>query len=164
MNCDECKKNKASVHITKIINNQKKEINLCQECANKVEEFQTFPGEFSLPNILAGFFNFSSPKQEMIYTQSLKCKKCGTNLISGKFGCSECYNRLGDSGKVIFKRLHGASRHTGKLPNRAGSSLKLKREIQNLKSQLQKAIYEENFEEAAKLRDSIKQHENFRGE
>ena len=35
MLCQECKKNPATVHVTKIVNNIKTELHLCQSCAGE---------------------------------------------------------------------------------------------------------------------------------
>jgi protein arginine kinase activator len=43
----------------------------------------------------------------------------------------------------------------GKVPHRAGADVKIKREIENLRQELQKRVAEEAFEEAAKIRDEI---------
>ncbi len=47
--------------------------------------------------------------------------------------------------------------HTGKLPKKADAALKLKREGERLRRQLQEAILNEEFEKAAKIRDKIRE-------
>ena len=55
---------------------------------------------------------------------------------------------------------HGAAdRHVGKVPLTAGKTIKDTRNLQELRMKMEKAIQFEEFEEAAKLRDQIKELE-----
>ena len=74
----------------------------------------------------------------------------------GRLGCRECYKQFSDELVPILRRIHGNTVHNGKVPKRAGVELRITRQIQQLKSKLQKAVEVENFEEAARLRDRIK--------
>ncbi|MBI5124560.1 MAG: UvrB/UvrC motif-containing protein, partial [Candidatus Omnitrophica bacterium] len=56
----------------------------------------------------------------------------------------------------LLKRIHGSDRHIGKVPLKGGKTIKDTRTLQDLKVQLEKAIQTEEFEEAAKLRDKIR--------
>jgi ATP-dependent Clp protease ATP-binding subunit ClpC len=60
MLCEECKKNPASVHVTKIVNGRKISKHLCSGCAAKLgfipPEDMTFPGFFDFPDIFASVF------------------------------------------------------------------------------------------------------------
>jgi len=57
----------------------------------------------------------------------------------------------------VIKNVHGSSSHEGKLPRRAGAHLSVKREETSLRQLLKRAIAEENYEEAAKYRDAIRE-------
>ena len=59
----------------------------------------------------------------------------------------------------LLKRIHGADRHVGKVPIMFGKTVKDTKTLQELKSKMDKAIQEENFEEAASLRDRIREFE-----
>ena len=59
MNCEECKKCPATVHLTKIFNNQKTELHLCEECASHHDDLPFNFGfnieqSFSIQKLLAG--------------------------------------------------------------------------------------------------------------
>ena len=56
-----------------------------------------------------------------------------------------------------MKRMHGTTGHSGKLPSRASEDVIKKRKIDELKAQLNAAVQKEDFEQAAVLRDKIKQ-------
>jgi protein arginine kinase activator len=59
MNCEECKQHPATVHLTKIFNNQKTELHLCEECAKQHDEIPfnldfSMEPNFSIQKFLAG--------------------------------------------------------------------------------------------------------------
>ena len=60
MLCQECKLREATVHFTKIINNYKTELHLCEECAGKQENLMQIPS-FSINDLLQGFMDVGLP-------------------------------------------------------------------------------------------------------
>jgi protein arginine kinase activator len=74
-------------------------------------------------------------------------------------GCDECYKAFADKLEPLIKRVQGFDRHTGKVLKRASGPLRLKKEIEQLKNSLQQALVEEAYEEAARLRDLIRELE-----
>jgi protein arginine kinase activator len=167
MLCDECKKNAATVHISRVVNNEKQEWHLCPACAEKHGSFQ-FPLEptFSINSLLAGLLN-----QEMDYTGGTvqipareRCENCGCSFAdfrqTGRLGCSECYAVFAPKLEPILRRIHGSSNHTGKVPARSGGRARHRREIDRLRAELQKLIDREEFEKAAEIRDAIREMES----
>ena len=158
MLCQKCNKNSATVKIVKNFNGNVEEIYLCSACAEK--EDLNLSEEFFSNSLFDNLFNIFTP----LGTKELICENCNTSYSefkkTGKFGCSSCYDKFKGYLDPLFKNIHGATNHTGKLPNRSASSLILKRKKQDLKELLKKAVMEENFEEAAKIRDEIKSIEN----
>ena len=59
----------------------------------------------------------------------------------------------------LLKRIHGSSLHLGKSPLKVTKALKKKIDLSSLRYELQKAIEREAFEEAAKIRDQIRELE-----
>jgi len=55
--------------------------------------------------------------------------------------------------------VHGSTAHAGKLPKRGGIKVKIKRQMTDLKQELKQRIADEEFEEAAHLRDEIRELE-----
>jgi protein arginine kinase activator len=162
MTCDECGVNNAKIRLTKIVNGKMIEMNLCEQCAKKHSQFH---GPFSLQNIMSGWLS-DFHKQETI--QKLQCEKCGMTYDefkqSGKFGCSHCYGSFKKNLSPLIRSIHGHDSHRGKIPEKAGSELKQKKEIEKLKHQLSEAIETEAYEKAAEIRDKIKELERkFRG-
>lgn len=170
--CERCKKRPATVHVTKVINNHKTESHLCAVCA---QESGVDPGKelgflfepnFSFQNLLAGFLEneFGAQKAFSPYQEGTeKCPTCGLTFTDfrkiGLLGCANCYRIFSESLDPLIRRVHGNINHTGKVPKRTGGKVRIKKEIEDLRRQLQEAIRREAYEEAAKLRDEIKAKE-----
>ena len=166
MICQECGERPATVHITKIINNNKQQLNLCEFCA---KEYQLNFGfgmkpDFSIEKFL---LNMLQPETEMerksSFNNEYHCPECGLNLDefreSGKLGCDKCYDTFKQSLQSLLRRIQGNIQHRGKIPERIGGNLKLRQKIEGLKEKLRETIKLEEFEEAAKIRDKIRELE-----
>jgi len=155
MLCEKCQKQAASVHVTKIINGQKTEMHLCQNCAQSLGEFDL---NIDLPNFFASFFDHSHFGGQI--AQSKACPACKLTLEDfrqlNQFGCSECYHTFRKEIEPLLRRLHGSSSHEGKIPAHAYASLSIERQIKMLREKLQQVISIENYEEAARIRDQIR--------
>lgn len=169
MLCQACGKNSASVHVTQIINGEKKEVYLCEACALEKGEID-FPleGKFPLHQLFSGFMGFfphgGGETSRKGSSSGLQCETCGLTHAQfgqiGRFGCSRCYEAFGETLTPLLRRLHGNPKHMGKVPLRAGADVKIKKEIEGLREELQKKVAEEAFEEAAKIRDEIRRLED----
>ena len=165
MLCQNCGEKEANVHLTKIINDKKTELYLCEDCAEKTGQISLEGSEsFSLQNLLAGMLkpevstSFGSTKTSII------CEKCGLDYENfrenGLFGCAKCYDTFGEYLDPLVKRIHGSNKHNGKVPRRKGGDVKVKRKIKKLKIEMDEAVKKEKFEEAAELRDEIHELED----
>lgn len=161
MLCDVCGKNQATVHLTEIVDDQMAELHLCEECARQKSEHME--QQFGLSEFLAGLVEIGKPSHEKEDT-TLKCKKCGLVYAEfkkiGRLGCSECYNAFKKYLVPLLKRIHGSTQHFGKSPlKEAKNVIKKTHDLVTLRDKLQRAVETEAFEEAAKLRDQIKELE-----
>jgi len=160
MICDFCGKYEATVHLTEIIDGQMTELHLCEECARK--KSLEMEQQFGLADLLAGLADFGQ-KAGKTNEVKLRCSNCGLTYEgfrkSGRLGCSKCYNSFRQYLFSLLKKIHGSNRHFGKVPVKLSKMAKKKSGIQELKTRLQRAIELENFEEAAVLRDKIKELE-----
>ncbi len=164
MLCQNCNKRNATVQFTKVVNNKKIELYLCEQCANEKGQIN-FNAPFSLGDFFSGFTGYGIKNAYVTgYHQAKKCSRCGMSYTdfqkTGKLGCSECYSVFRDEITHLVKRIHGVVEHQGKVPSGISAKFKIKHEIQSLKEQLGKAIQSEEYEKAAKLRDKIRQLEN----
>ncbi len=156
MFCEKCGKNHATTHIKSVVNGIVKEYNLCEQCA------VTYGYTNSLTGMLASMFG-DITKNDSIMPKT-KCSVCGADFRdianSGKVGCSECYNIFYDQLLPYLKRVHGSTKHSGKVPNSAPLVVKPKTEtVENLRNELSRLVAEENYEQAAVIRDKIKEME-----
>ena len=74
----------------------------------------------------------------------------------GRLGCADCYVSFKRSLGGLLKRIHGSSLHLGKSPVRITKTASGKSELAELKRNLERAIENEAYEEAAALRDQIR--------
>ena len=160
MLCEVCKKKEATVHLTEIINDKVAKLNLCENCAkDKGTEMEE---HFGLNDLLAGLADLGSTTEPELL-QTVKCPSCGFTYQNfkkvGRFGCGDCYEAFKKQLGPLIKKIHGADRHTGKIPLMVGKTVKDTRNLQDLKARMEKAIQVEDFEEAARLRDKVKELE-----
>lgn len=161
MLCDLCGKNPATVHLTEIIDEQMNELHLCEECAR--HKSAQMEQQFGLSDLLAGMAEFDKPTKETDTESVLKCPNCGLTYADfkkiGRLGCGKCYDTFKKYLVPLLKRIHGSNKHSGKLPLKCAKVTKRKTDLQELRSRLVKAIETEAFEEAARIRDQIKELE-----
>lgn len=165
MICEECGKNPAVVRVEQTINGRKVTRNLCQECAQQKGILPVFfqPG-FSINNLLSALLGSQTQSQPQKDTgMEVRCPVCGLSYRDfarvGRLGCSRCYETFEDRLGSVLRRIHGSDHHIGKIPHKASGALGLKREVERLKKELNQAIADEAYEEAARLRDEIKELE-----
>ena len=163
MLCQSCEKRQATTHIKTILNGELKEFNLCSECAQK-HGYGSFFGSFGfdLDKLFGSFMDSIGPSKTR-----KRCPCCGSSFEdiakSGKVGCAECYDVFYEELLPSVQRIHGRTSHTGKLAHSAGTEVKVKNEISKLRTELEKAIKEQEFEKAAELRDKIRELEKYEG-
>ncbi len=162
MLCDICNKNQATVHLTEIIDDQMNELHLCEECAH--QKSMQMDQQFGLSELLGGLVEFEKPaKEEKEALANVKCANCNLTYADfkkiGRLGCSECYITFKKYLGPLLKKIHGSVIHSGKSPFQVKVVPEKSGALQDLRGQLQKAIEAEAFEEAARIRDQIKQLE-----
>lgn len=165
MLCDICNKNPATVHLTEIVDDQMSELHLCEECARK--KSSQMESQFGLSDLLAGLADFEKPAEEKEMV-STKCPNCGLTYKDfkkiGRLGCGECYVAFRKFLTPLLKKIHGSGTHCGKCPSKTvsgGSKPSRKKvDLQELRCRLQKAVEMEAYEEAAKIRDQIKESQD----
>jgi protein arginine kinase activator len=170
MICEFCKKNEANVHLIKVINGQTEKLNLCINC---LKDFSLIPSEElmnDLSNLLKKVLEVdikisdkvqSGKVFESIRNQKNKsCGLCGIDLntvkATGRVGCANCYIEFKNELIPLLDTIHKSHKHIGKIPLRTTKVAKIEKEIRDLEYKLKQEIIVENFEEAAKLRDTIK--------
>lgn len=165
MLCNICQKNEATVHLTEIVNDQVTELHLCEDCAQ--QKSMQMEQQFGISDLLAGLVDFDkqAQAQEKITAECLNCHLTYKDFKKiGRLGCSECYTYFKKYLASLLKRIHGSNQHTGKIPAKFAQVPKQKKRLpvaslSELRDKLQRAISLEEFEEAARIRDQIRQLE-----
>ena len=173
MKCDVCE-NEATVFLTQIINGQMTTVNLCETCskAKGVTEETGFG--------LAEAFLSPSHRTESD-TMEIVCDACGFTASQlkkiGRMGCPDCYAAFRDGLDGLLRNMHKGTRHVGKrpshlsaiapqiLPRQRATTLKdapppapvpaPPPDIAKLRAELDLAVKEERYEDAAKLKSEI---------
>lgn len=166
MICEICKQNDAIVHIKKIINGKVTKLDLCELCAKNTHQFD-ISSTISLQDFLKGLISFANTDADSMPSElsdeSLKCPKCGLTYHEltqgGKFGCKECYKSFKKQLPSVLKRIHGSLKHEGKIPKTKDKDVSRERILNKYKEELKTSITKEEYEEAARLRDLIREIE-----
>ena len=174
MLCQNCNQKEATTHIKRVVNGEAEEHHLCSECAKKLG-YDHFLDDFSLsiPNFFSSFFHDTMPALKGAGAEH--CGTCGSSfediVRSGMVGCADCYDKFFDRLLPSIQRIHGRARHAGKTPHytvepdekgaekaaEAPKAQTAEQQIAALEAEMQKAIESQNFEQAAVLRDKIKE-------
>jgi protein arginine kinase activator len=158
MLCCLCKEREAKVHLTQIDGDKMQKVDLCEECAKT--KGVNDPTAFSLADLLLGL-GASQEIEQAGGGVELRCPRChftqGDFKKAGRLGCPECYKTFAEPLEGLLKTMHKGIRHVGKVPEGLRQSRDLSERLRLLQKRLAKAIEAEDFEEAAILRDEIKQ-------
>ena len=157
MKCQKCTK-AATLHITEVLGEEQfEELHLCEECAHK---YLYEPQKAGSPK--------ASPaaqvdEGEEVGAPGRECPVCGIKFVefrnSGRLGCPHDYQEFRDELLPLLENIHGETRHCGKSPRRLPQNKQTQSELIQLRKQLLQAVHKEAYEEAAKIRDRIRQLE-----
>lgn len=102
MLCEICSEKKASFVISAVVNSSLIEIRACEDCATGNIESKIHVSEknkYICPHCKCGYY----------FKNDMNCAPL--------LGCSECYIHFHDQLMPILRRIHGDTRHKGKLPS-----------------------------------------------
>jgi protein arginine kinase activator len=96
-------------------------------------------------------------KEKSAHDEQIICPGCYMSLTefkrSGRFGCSKCVNAFESYIKKLIKQIQQSDKHIGR---RLTPGEKKGIEVFKLRQELKKALENEAYEEAAKIRDRLK--------
>lgn len=161
MTCNLCGTQEATIHLTEIVNEQMIEIHLCENCAQ--EKGTDFKTHFNFSELLAGLPDIGKfPKSQVEKKWAGQCAQCRMTYEefskSGRLGCENCYEAFSKMLLPLIKRIQRSTRHVGKRPPKS-SGPSSPSDLRLLQDRLRRSVQSEEFEEAARLRDEIKQVE-----
>ncbi|HJP02184.1 MAG TPA: UvrB/UvrC motif-containing protein [Planctomycetota bacterium] len=172
MICQHCHKSPATVHVTEVLEPppteeggqdeeqpQIIERHLCELCAQTADlphspvqaEKKTMADIWKLLQVSA---------QQGKQVPEVTCAECGMTLTEfrqkGRLGCPEDYDLFAPHVGELLERIHGSRQHVGRLPGISESDLTRLRKLEGLRMDLEAVIREEDYENAARLRDEIR--------
>ncbi len=156
--CDKCDR-PATVHLTEIVDGHKSEKHLCEVCASS--EGITIQQNMPISQLLEDFVMQSQQAKKL---GELVCDHCGMSFLEfrqgGLLGCPHDYEAFSSALEPLLARAQeGASHHIGKVPSRAGGDEQRQNELLRLRADLREAVQTEAYEQAAQIRDRIKELE-----
>jgi protein arginine kinase activator len=160
MKCQSCS-NPATVHITTIEKGgQKRIVHLCQACAEQQQLVKQ--QELNLPAILQTLIGqHVGPLSDELARRA--CPECGIKFMEfrqqGRLGCPHDYSVFRDEIEPLLEKIHRSARHVGKSPRRGPADQAEQAELLTLRRQLREAVEAEAYEEAARIRDLLRQKE-----
>ncbi len=169
MKCQQCDK-QAVFHITELETGEVRELHLCEDHArgylNQAEAAMGGAEESSVGG-LTGPLTIGQTADELAVLDKKSCEMCGITFFEfrnqGRLGCPHDYSQFEKELEPLIANIHGATRHTGRRPQRAGSGLpEATGELTGLigqRRQMQEAIRHEDYERAQQIRDTIREIE-----
>ena len=170
MLCEQCKQAPATVHITQIVNDTKREMHLCEDCAGKVagETGTAWPG-ISFSKLLGGLL---APEAVAGLATAApasggRCPNCGLSFADFRRWATWAAANATWCSRSSWSRCSAAFTAApstrAKSPPARRAPLRLQRELEGLRQELKEAIGKEDYERAAVLRDRIRLLERHRG-
>lgn len=174
MNCDLCQTEKATIFFSQMVEGKLQKVNLCKGCAD--DKGVTDPTGFALADMLEGMGQETAMDHPMS-KDDLVCPSCGFSQSdfkkTGRFGCADCYHVFDEGLDGLLEAMHKHTHHVGKIPASFPDLPGLLEEeastpppeptrldkLSELKQALSKSVEDEDYEEAARLRDAISQME-----
>jgi protein arginine kinase activator len=159
MLCDVCRTENASVFLTQIVDGKMQKVNMCESCSK--EKGVTDPTGFALADMLLGMG--AAQSVEIGPSESARCAVCGFTQTefkkTGRLGCSSCYETFAEGLAPMLRGMHKGVEHTGKVPERQAAIIRREQELRAFHEQLRAAVASEAYEEAAAIRDRIREIE-----
>jgi protein arginine kinase activator len=159
MKCQQCNK-AATFFITEILTEEQfEDHHLCEECASKYLGEESAKGN----GVKSGFTAVAEESDELSALNQRECPSCGIKFVefrnTGRLGCPHDYDEFREELTTLLENIHGETRHCGKTPRRLPQARQTQSELVQLRKQLHQAVTREAYEEAAQLRDRIRQLE-----
>jgi protein arginine kinase activator len=178
MECQGCGRKDALIHLTEISRGRVVNLWLCPDCARKRQDRGRNHGEadgalFGDPgrsgdfsrgdgDLLASFLGEHGLEPlDSGGGNNETCPACGYSLVqfrmTGRLGCPDCYHSFSATILPLLSRFHGRIVHLGKAPRSGVAGHDSLAEMTRTRVALEKAVAAEDFEEAARLRDLLKE-------
>jgi len=160
MQCQICKKNEATIHLTEISDGIRTEMHFCELCAQ--EQGIAVKSQVPINELLSSLLAAQPADDELAGEPEQKhaCPRCGFTLEQFRkeavLGCPYDYEVFDKILLPLIEKAHGGkTTHRGKVPSKTSVDTKKQIELMTLRQQLEAAVQSEDYELAAELRDQI---------
>lgn len=168
MICQICQKQAATVHVTEISHGTDEgtgeaaapvveQRHLCERCAQRLK--LPHAPVISKKGVAEVWKLLQLSAKRAREEGGLSCPDCGMTLSEfrskGRFGCPRDYEVFAQHLDPLLLRIHNATQHRGRLPGMDEDTRERMQHLTQLRAQLEKAIKDEAYESAARLRDEI---------
>jgi protein arginine kinase activator len=162
MICQKCHKNMATMRYAEVIKGKVSDRMICQECYARIERGESpgfeIAGAAPSPNLHRGRFS----RSDTVVRQDA-CPTCGHDvqelLDRNVMGCSACYVHFSGQAEAQVRALQGSLQHRGKSPGIHAGRERIRADLQTKRALLRSAVQSEHYEDAADLRDEIRELE-----
>ena len=185
MLCEICNLREANIQYTEMVNGEVKVHHYCMHCASEMD-FKTsgfLESDFPLGRLLAAMFTRGGEEtEEETEFSHIECPVCHTTYEdfakNSRFGCPDCYEVFDLLISDSIRQFQGSDTHKGKHPKYRDSGIPVEvqeeirenvtpepqdkdrtEKLMELKRLLRVAVLNEEFEDAARYRDEIRQLE-----
>ena len=160
MKCGRCSK-PAVLHITELRQGDVQALHLCESCAKEyLNHSQSSKSDASVDSDADGDAAIQEELDQKV------CPNCGIAFkefrAQGRLGCPHDYVVFAEELLPLLENIHGETTHVGKVPKRSPQASQLQFQLIKLRNELRSSVEEERYEDAARIRDSIRQLEENR--
>jgi protein arginine kinase activator len=158
--CEGCGTREASLRFTEVDGSGRRAALLCAACgiARGIPAEELRGGRMDTRELWSEILHRLADDHNE--SEALACPDCGLTFADFEagehLGCPRCYQTfMGDMTRLL-REYHGSEAHRGKMPRNFGRRIDLRRRILGVKESIQLAVGGERFEEAARLRDEMR--------
>lgn len=167
MICQRCHRNEASIRYAEVVDGRVSHLMLCASCHAEVVQGGSAGFEIAGKAPLRRSRTLRSLSEDPASALEA-CPSCGVEwheiLDRNRVGCARCYDHFAPRLRTVLRDTHVGARHIGKRPRFDDSRERRRAELQTKRALLRSALDAEDYEEAARLRDSIRDLEESLGE
>ena len=141
------------------------ELHLCEEHARQyLTSSSSAPAAAgSMAAMLAHQMAVGQTAEELAQLDQQACPVCGITFYEfrsqGRLGCAHDYVCFQAQLEPLIMNIHGELEHVGKRPRLPALGSEKRTQLIRLRRALKESVEAENYEQASKLRDQIKQTE-----
>lgn len=156
MTCEICKAQEATVHLTQVMDGAVKKLHMCEDCARKGGI--NIENPVSISDLLLGLGKEAQGEVEPGPPDRV-CPVCHLRQAefrkTGRLGCPDCYTAFAAELAPLLRQMHKLDHHVGLAPPGGFGGSAPAEEAVAVQEALDRAVAEERFEEAARLRDRL---------